>query len=467
MSSSDTVFHLAPQIFKSYDVRGLYPEELNSAGLACIVRAFAEHTAARRLVVARDVRASGPALAAAAIAALRALRVECLDIGTVSTDTFYYAVAALDCDGGFTISASHNPGNWNGLNFCRRGAEPVSLSSGLGHVRTRALELAGQGWRPGPPRAALRSVDVLDDYADYVLGFIDPRLLRPSRIVAHGNCGLQVEMLQRVVHRGRLPLEIHPLYGVPDGSFPVPGGVPNPLLPENQGEFLAAVRQTGADLGVAWDADGDRCFFADETGYFISGYFATAILARSILASHPGATVVIDPRNIWATQETIARLGGRTVLSRAGMTIIPQAMREHNAEFAGEMSAHFYFRRNHNRDNGMIPLLLLLELLGRENCRLSDLVRPLREHYFTSGELNFRPPDTASLVRHIESIFRDGRQDHVDGLSVEYPEWRFNLRSSNTEPLLRLNVEARSQAALDTGLDRLLELLGAPVGAGH
>ncbi len=467
MSASETAFHLAPHIFKSYDVRGLYPEELNPAGLACIVRAFAEHTTARRLVVARDVRASGPVLAAAAIAALRALDIECLDIGTVSTDTFYYAVAAFDCDGGFTISASHNPGNWNGLNFCRRGAEPVSLSSGLEQVRARALELAGQRWRPGPPRAAHRTVDVLDDYADYVLSFIEPSLLRPSRIVAHGNCGLQAEMLEHIVRRGHLPLEIHPIYGVPDGNFPVPGGVPNPLLPENQGEFLAAVRQTGADLGVAWDADGDRCFFADETGYFISGYFATAILARSVLTRHPGATVVIDPRNIWATQETIARLGGRTVLSRAGMTIIPQAMREHGAEFAGEMSAHFYFRRNHFRDNGMIPLLLLLELLGRENCRLSDLVRPLREHYFTSGELNFRPADAAALVRQAASIFGDGQQDHIDGLSVAYPDWRFNLRSSNTEPLLRLNVEARSQSSLDAGLRRLLSLLGSPVGAGH
>src|SRR6185312_8820170 len=263
---------IEPSIFKSYDIRGIYPTQLDEAGAEAIARAFAQVTQAHRVVVGKDVRASGPALAQSAIAALRAAGVDVVDIGTVSTDMFYFAVATLDVDGGFTISASHNPKEWNGFNCCRRGAVPLSLTSGLDQIRD--LALADRGPAQG------------------------------------GKLGS---------------------YEEPDGAFPVPGGVPNPLLPANQGELVQTVRSQGADLGVAWDADGDRCFFVDETGYFLSGYFTTAILARSILHHTPGATVVIDPRSIWATQETIAALGGKTVLSRAGMTIIPARMREVNA----------------------------------------------------------------------------------------------------------------------------------------
>lgn len=450
---------LDPVIFKSYDIRGVYPAQLDEAGAEAIARAFVAVVGARRVVVGKDVRSSGPALAAAAMAALRSCGVDVVDIGTVSTDMFYFAAATLDVDGGFTVSASHNPKEWNGFNCCRRGAVPLSLTSGLEQMR----DLAMRG--EGAPRAAApggyEQVDVWDAFADYVLGYIDREALRPMRLVANGNCGLQVKVLRRVAARGRLPLEIQGMYAEPDGNFPVPGGVPNPLLPQNQGEVVEAVRARGADLGVAWDADGDRCFFVDETGYFLSGYFTTAILARSILHHEPGATVVIDPRSIWATQETIAALGGKTVLSRAGMTIIPAKMREVNAAFAGEMSAHFYFRRNWCRDNGMIPLLLMLELLGREGKTLAQLVAPLRARYFTSGEINFEVGDAAAVVARVAAGFADGTPDDTDGLSVAYPEWRFNLRSSNTEPLLRLNVEARSHEALEEGRERVQAVIGA------
>ncbi|MGH9466373.1 MAG: phosphomannomutase/phosphoglucomutase [Terriglobales bacterium] len=451
---------IAPEIFKSYDIRGLYPEQLDEAGAAAIARAFVQVVGARRVVVAKDVRASGPALAKAACETLCACGVDVVDIGTVSTDMFYFAVATLDVDGGFTISASHNPGNWNGFNCCRQGAVPLSLTSGLDQIRD--LALAGRGAPPAPVRGGYRAADVWDSFADYVLGYVDRDCIRPMRIVANGNCGLQVKVLRRVAERGKLPLEIVGMYEEPDGSFPVPGGVPNPLLPANQGEIVAAVRSQHAGLGVAWDADGDRCFFVDDTGYFLSGYFTTAILARTILHHEPGATVVIDPRSIWATEETIASLGGKTVLSRAGMTIIPARMREVNAAFAGEMSAHFYFRRNWFRDNGMIPLLLMLELLGRERKPLRELVAPLRARYFPSGERNFEVADAATVLARAQQRFADGAQDHTDGLSVAYPDWRFNLRPSNTEPLLRLNVEARSQAALDAGLARVQALIHAP-----
>lgn len=455
---------LDPSIFKSYDIRGVYPSQLDEAGAAAIARAFAQVTAARRVVVGKDVRTSGPTLAGSAIAALRAAGVDVVDIGTVSTDMFYFAVATLDVDGGFTVSASHNPKAWNGFNCCRRGAVPLSLTSGLDRVRDRALADGGGGQIAGS--GGYGKQDVWTAFADYVLGYIDTAQVRPTKLVANGNCGLQVQALRLVAERGRLPLEIVGMYDQPNGDFPVPGGVPNPLLPANQGELIERVRAERADLGVAWDADGDRCFFVDETGYFLSGYFTTAILARSVLHHDPGATVVIDPRSIWATQETIAALGGRTVLSRAGMTIIPAKMREVGAAFAGEMSAHFYFRRNWFRDNGMIPLLLMLELLGRERQPLSALVAPLRARYFTSGEINFEIPDASAAIARVANAFADGTPDHTDGLSVAYPEWRFNLRSSNTEPLLRLNVEARSQAALDQGLARVEALLGRRA-AGH
>ncbi|TAN21044.1 MAG: phosphomannomutase/phosphoglucomutase [Acidobacteria bacterium] len=442
-----------PEIFKSYDIRGVYPDQLDEAGAEAIARAFAQVVAAKQVVVGKDVRASGPALAAAAIGALLRAGVEVVDIGTVSTDMFYFAAATLDVDGGFTVSASHNPKEWNGFNCCRRGAVPLALTSGLEKVRELALR--DNRGAPASVPGALRQENVWDGFADYVLGYIDRTKLRPMRIVANGNCGLQVKVLRLVARRGGLPLEIQGMYEEPDGNFPVPGGVPNPLLPQNQGELVEAVKQNHADLGVAWDADGDRCFFVDETGYFLSGYFTTAILARSILHHEPGATVVIDPRSIWATQETIATLGGKTVLSRAGMTIIPAKMREVNAAFAGEMSAHFYFRRNWYRDNGMIPLLLMLELLGREKKKLSEYVAPLRAKYFASGEINFEVADAAAVIARAETAFAGGEMDYTDGLSVAYPDWRFNLRPSNTEPLLRLNVEARSQASLDAGLGRV------------
>jgi phosphomannomutase len=456
---------LDPAIFRSYDVRGIVPGQLDEAGAAAFARAFARVIGARRVVVGKDVRASGPMLAEAAIAALLRAGVDVVDIGTVSTDMFYFAAATLDADGGFTVSASHNPRDWNGFNSCRQGAVPLSLTSGLEQVRDLALrdsERANPAATPG--RREHR--DVWNDFADYVLSYIDRALLRPMTLVAHGNCGLQVKVLRLVAERGQLPLTVLGMYEEPDGTFPVPGGVPNPLLPENQGELVRAVVERRADLGVAWDADGDRCFFVDETGYFLSGYYTTAILARSVLQHEPGATVIIDPRSIWATQETIASLGGRTVISRAGMTIIPAKMRELNAAFAGEMSAHFYFRRNWFRDNGMIPLLLMLELLGREGRPLSALVAPLRSKYFASGEMNFRVADAAAVIAQAEREFAGGATDFTDGLSVAFSDWRFNLRSSNTEPLLRLNVEARSQAALDSGLLRLKAMLGEPL-AGH
>lgn len=453
-----------PSIFKSYDIRGIYPTQLDERGAEAIARAFATVIEARTIVVGKDVRSSGPQLARAAIAALRRAGVNVIDIGTVSTDMFYFAVATLPVDGGFTISASHNPKEWNGFNCCRKGAVPVSLASGLDRVRDLAMAEEASGLIPPPAgqQGSYIQKDVWTDFADYVLSYIDPTQIRPTKVVANGNCGVQVKALRMVVERGKLPIDIHAIYEEPNGEFPVPGGVPNPLLPQNQGELVETVIREAADLGVAWDADGDRCFFVDETGYFLSGYFATAILARSILSHAPGATVVIDPRSIWATQETIAALGGRTVLSRAGMTIIPAAMREANAEFAGEMSAHFYFRKNWYRDNGMIPLLLMLELLGREGTPLSSLVAPLRQSYFTSGEINYDVPDPKAKIAEIEATLNHGEKDYTDGLSVAYPDWRFNLRPSNTEPFLRLNVEARSQTALDAGLNRLGQFLGTP-----
>lgn len=456
---------LDPSIFKSYDIRGLYPRQLDESGAAAIARALVEVIGARRMVVGKDVRASGPALAKAAIATLRSCGVEVVDIGTVSTDMFYYAAATLDVDGGFTISASHNPKDWNGFNCSRRGAVPISLASGLDQVRD--LARAGKGAPLGAREGGYRQQDVWAPFADYVLGYVNRERIRPMRIVANGNCGLQVKALRLVAERGGLPLEIIGMYEEPDGNFPVPGGIPNPLLPANQGELVQRVLSEHADLGVAWDADGDRCFFVDETGYFLSGYFTTAVLARSILQHTPGATILIDPRSIWATQETIAALGGKTVVTSAGMTIMPGKLQEYGAEFGGEMSAHFYFRRNWCRDNGMIPLLLMLELLGQEGKKLSELVAPLRAKYFASGEINYTVPDAAATIARVEAALPGGEHDHIDGVSVAFPDWRFNLRSSNTEPLLRLNVEARSQAALDQGLKQVEGLIGSARAAGH
>lgn len=429
-------------IFKAYDVRGIYPDQLHEQAVFDIIQAYSAFVKPKIVALGRDVRLSSPSLAGAARDSFRAAGVDVTDIGVVGADMLYFAAWSMPVDGGVYVSASHNPREWNGLKFSRKGAVPISSQSGLKDIAA----LAQKGVRSRSQRkGVVKQKNILESYARFVLSFVKPETLAPAKIVANANFGTGLRVWEHIVKKGKLPITTIPLNGTPDGSFPK--GAPNPLLVENRRETSAMVRKHKADLGVAWDADADRCFFIDEKGNFIEGYFITALLARELLKTHAGANIIIDPRLVWATTEAITNAGGVSIVSPAGGTLISERMRAEHALFAGEMSSHFYFRDNAYRDNGMIPLLLILQMMSEQKKKLSHLAAPFLKKYFISGEINFKVSDPAGLPRAVEARYgAKGKVEKIDGASVEFPKWRFNIRSSNTEPLVRLNVEARSRA---------------------
>lgn len=448
--------NIDPSIFKSYDVRGVYPTTFNEEIAYKIAQAYIKLFSPKKMVLGRDVRESGPKLFESVSRAFTDAGVYVIDIGVVSTDEYYFAVGNLPVDGGITISASHNPREWNGMNFCKKGAEPISSQTGLFEMRD--LVIKGFDRIISDKKGTVEKIDVSDNFIKNVISFIgDSKSLKPFKIVANANFGVDVVLLNKAVKMFNLPLEIVPLNAEPNGAFPK--GPPNPLLPDNRKEFLDLIIKEKADLGVSWDADGDRCFFADEKGNFIEGYFVTAILAKEILKKNPGGKVIIDPRLIWATQDIIKEAGGSTVICKPGMTIIADRMKQENAIFAGEMSSHFYFKENYNRDNGLIPLFLILEILTKYNTTLSQLAQPLLSKYFISGEINFETEKKEEIISLAKEKYTDGKQEFIDGLSIEYQDWRFNIRKSNTEPLLRLNLEAKSKELMEQKRDELVKII--------
>lgn len=444
-------------IFKSYDIRGVYPQDLNEDIVYKIIQGYIKIFKPGNVVVGRDVRESGESLFNSVSSAFTDAGVDVIDIGVVSTDEYYFAVGELPCDGGVTISASHNPREWNGLNFCKKGAEPVSSESGLFEIRD--LIARDDSAILSEKKGRVEKKDVLDDFIKKAISFIDAKNLKPKKMVANGNFGVDVVLLRRAVELFSLPLEIVPLNDQPDGSFPK--GPPNPLLPENRKEFLDLIKNSKADFGVSWDADGDRCFFADENGEFIEGYFTTAILAKEVLKKHPGSKILIDPRLVWATTEEIVNSGGIPVVSKPGMTLIAERMKREDIAFGGEMSSHFFFKENYYRDNGLIPLFLIWEILSIQNTTFSSLVKPYTSRYFITGEINFETERKDEIIDAAKQKYNDGKQEFIDGLSVEYADWRFNLRKSNTEPLLRFNLEARSKEKMEEKRDEMVNYIGS------
>lgn len=441
-----------PAIFKSYDVRGIYPIDFNEEIASQITQAYIKIFNVKKVILGRDVRESGEKLFESIKNTFLKKGVDIVDIGVVSTDTFYFAVGSNDVDGGITVSASHNPREWNGMNFCKRNAEPISSESGLKEMKDLIL---GKNY-PIPDSqtpGTITQKDITDGFIEKSLSFIDISKLKPKKIVANANFGVDVVILNKAVEKYNLPLTLIPLNDKPDGTFPK--GPPNPLLPENREEFLDLIKKENADFGVSWDADGDRCFFADENGDFIEGYFVTAILAKELLKNEPGGKVVIDPRLTWATSEEIKNSGGIPVISKPGMTIIADKMKSEDAIFAGEMSSHFYFRENFYRDNGFVPLFLIWQMLSEQNTTMSSLAHPYVSKYFTPGEVNFETEKKDQILEEAEKKYSDGKIEHIDGLSVEYDNWRFNLRKSNTENLLRLNLEAKSKELMEEKKEEL------------
>ena len=435
--------------FKAYDIRGKLGDELNEVIAARIGRAFAEVLKTRRVVLGRDCRASSEVLAAAVSQGLQAAGVEVMDLGLCGTEEMYFATTALGADGGIEITASHNPMDYNGMKMVRRGSAPLDAATGLTAIK--ALAESGDFAPTGPAGVVRDATESRAQFVERVMTFVDTTALRPMKIVVNagnGTAGPTFDALAAALAAKGAPLEFIRLHHQPDGSFP--NGIPNPLLPENQPVTANAVIAAGADMGVAWDGDFDRCFLFDSNGDFVAGEYVVGLLAEVFVAKEPGAKIIHDPRVIWNTQDVVARAGGQAVASRTGHAFLKQALRDTGAVYGGEMSAHHYFRDFMACDSGMIPWLLVAELMGRSNKSLAELLAARRSAFPSSGEINFRVADAKAVVARIEAAYapKARARDDLDGLSLDFGDWRFNLRSSNTEPLLRLNVEARGQQDL-------------------
>ncbi len=445
---------LDSSVFKAYDVRGLYGSQLDEAGARAIGRAYVEQFAPRRIAVGRDMRLSSPTMAAALIEGATEAGADVLDIGLVGTEMVYFAVGSLGLDGGVMVTASHNPKEYTGMKIVRAGALPVGGDSGLLDVRDRAL--VGTDPERSVPGGNVTKLDIWPGYVGRVLSFIDPAALRPLKVVIDAANGMAGAMLPPVLER--LPVEVVRCYFEPDGSFP--NHEPNPLLPENREFIVRKTLEEGADLGVAFDGDADRCFFVDDGGEFVPGDFATALFAKGVLEKEPGAKVIYDLRASWAVPEAVEAAGGVALVNRVGHAFIKERMREVDAAFAGEVSGHYYFREFSQADTGVVPFLVMLERISKGGTKLSELLRPLRERYFITGEINTPVADVPAKLAELEERYgAEGTVSHLDGLSVEAQDWHFNVRPSNTEPLLRLNLEARSEALMEQKRDEVLGVI--------
>ena len=444
--------------FKAYDVRGRMPDQLNEEVANRIGRAYADVVKPGTVVVGRDIRLSSESLTDALAEGLMAGGADVMDIGLCGTEEVYFATFDQDVGGGVMVTASHNPADYNGMKFVREGSRPISGDTGLGDIRALA-ESGAFGTSPG--RGTRRQVDIWGRYVSHLLGYVDVGVLSPLKIVVNagnGGAGVTIDRLEP-----HLPFEFVKVHHEPDGSFP--HGIPNPLLPENRAATADAVRASGAQLGIAWDGDFDRCFLFDEEGGFVEGYYIVGLLAEAFLALQPGSKIVHDPRLTWNTIDVVTANGGIPVQSKTGHAFIKERMRLEDAVYGGEMSAHHYFRDFAYCDSGMIPWLLVTALMSRTGRSLSELLAERMEAFPASGEINRRLEDPAASIAAVESAYADEALavDRTDGLSMEFEHWRFNLRCSNTEPLVRLNVESRGDHALmDDRTAEILERLDAP-----
>jgi len=444
---------LDPKVFKAYDVRGIYPAEIDEDGARAIGRAFVEEFGPKRIAVGHDMRVSSPGMAEAAIAGAAEAGADVLELGLVGTEMVYFAVGDLGLDGGIAVTASHNPKDYTGLKIVREGALPVGGESGLLEIRDRAM--TGDSPANGP-KGTVEPYDLWPGYVERVLSFVDPKAIEPLKIVIDAANGMGGVMMPPVLEH--LPqLEVVRCFFEPDGTFP--NHLPNPLLPENREFIVAKTLDEGADFGAAFDGDADRCFFVDDSGEFVPGDFVTALFAESVLAKEPGAKIIYDVRASWAVPQTIERAGGVPLINRVGHAFIKQRMREEHAAFGGEVSGHYYFRDFSQADSGVVPFLLMLELVSKRGS-LSEVLRPFRERFFITGELNTPVEDVDAKLRELEERFgAEGRVSHLDGLSVEADDWHFNVRPSNTEPLLRLNLEALDAELMERKRDEVLAVI--------
>jgi phosphomannomutase len=450
--------NLNPDIFKAYDVRGIFPDEVNEEAARAIGAAFVVYLKAGRIAVGRDMRVSSPALATAFIDGATAQGADVIDYGMIPTDALYFGVATDALDGGVEITASHNPKQYNGLKMVRREAFPLSGDAGIGDIRDM---IAGGTLPPAAARRGRvheRQLDV--PYVEHVLSFIDRSVIRPLNVVLDAGSGMAGKVAPWLFEK--LPCRTTRLCFDVDGRFP--NHEANPLIEENRRDITERVIADKADVGIAWDGDADRCFFIDGAGEFVPGDFVTALLAEAFLLKHPGATIIYDLRASHAVKDVVERYGGQALMNRVGHAFFKRRMRETGAIFGGEVTGHYYFRDNFYADNGFIPALLMLELMSKKGQSLHQLLEPLRQRYFISGEINTKlrsMDEVPTKLAEIAARYADGRQYKMDGISVEYPGWHFNVRPSNTEPLLRLNLEAATPEQMEQKRDEVVALIRA------
>jgi len=440
--------------FKAYDIRGKVPSELNNELGYKIGRAFSKLTQAKKIVIGYDIRKSSLEISEALKNGLTDSGADVIDIGLCGTEMIYFSTPFFDADGGIMITASHNPSEYNGMKFVAKGSVPVGYDSGLNEVEKMIVN--NELGEISKTKGTVTKKEVMKEFITHLSQFYDAKKINSLKVVVNagnGCAGLALDSLE-----SKLPVKMIKMFNNPDGNFP--NGVPNPMLEENRKPTIEIIKRENADLGVAWDGDYDRCFFFDEHGNFIEGYYIVGLLAKSILKNHPGEKIVHDPRLVWNTIEVVEKSSGKTVVSKSGHAFIKQKMREVNSIYGGEMSAHHYFRENAYSDSGMIPFLLILQLMSEEKKKLSQLVDEMITDYPCSGEINSTINDPAGKIKEIEKKYSDGKIDHLDGVSIEYPDWRFNLRMSNTEPILRLNVESRGdEKLLKQKTDELLKII--------
>jgi phosphomannomutase len=444
-------------IFKAYDVRGLYPQEINGEAARLIGRGFVAYLNARRIAVSRDMRLSSPAIASAFIEGARLQGADVVDYGMMATDMLYFAVARDGHDGGVQITASHNPKQYNGIKMVRKEAFPLSGDSGINDIR----DMIAASRLPAPAAAtgSLTQASVVDDYVKHVLSFIDVSIIKPFNVVLDAGSGM-AGMVAPLLFRHIPTAKLTTLCFEVDGTFP--NHEANPLIEENRRDITERVVAEKADIGIAWDGDADRCFFLDGAGEFVAGDFVTALLAEAFLIKHPGAKIVYDVRASYAVKDTAARYGSEALMNRVGHAFFKRRMREDNAIFGGEVTGHYYFRDNFYADNGFIPALLILELMSRKGQTLHELLAPLREKYFISGEINTRVSDMRKAQEKIDGLsakYQAGKVYTMDGVSAEFPDWHFNVRGSNTEPMLRLNLEATTPTLMAEKRDEVLAFI--------
>jgi phosphomannomutase len=451
---------LDPTIFKAYDVRGLYPGQIDEDVAYRIGRAFPRvladlqgtPAAELRLALGHDMRLHSPALAESVARGLLDEGCDVLDIGLVGTEMVYYAIGSRDLDGGVAVTASHNPKAWAGLKLLGEGALALSGDRGIPEVKQEAESGDFSGRADG---ASVEQADIYEDFQKYVLGFIEPEVIRAMEVVLDGGNGMAGPMIGPIVDR--FPITQHRLYFEPNGEFP--GHGPNPLLPENRELIVETVLERRPELGIAWDGDADRCFFVDDQGEFVPGDFTTALLAQAVLAKEPGATILYDVRASRAVKDTVEAAGGKALVNRVGHSFFKTRMRETGAALGGEVSGHYYFRDFWRADSGVIPALLVLELLSVRSSTLAELLAPYRERYFISGEINSEVSDQEGKMRELAARFADCEVSWLDGVSVDCGSWHFNVRPSNTEPLLRLNLEAFTKEEMEARTEDILNII--------